>query len=227
MGELLVEVVVLLLKGFLVSVDLLLLAVQPVMQKLGDLRRSWGVRNILHLKKEEKKKKKVVVIGASFAGLEASRHLSKHAEVTIIEERSFFEYTPGVLRCFVDPQHFYSLACSLHLPPCQIVTGHVTDVQAKQVVVEFDHGGEKQVREIPFDYCLLAMGSSYNGAIRPRREEKTMSCRAMTWMHENSKLQQAPSALVVGAGLVGVELAAEIIAVYPSKRVTLVYGTQV
>mmetsp|Transcript_38504 Transcript_38504/g.121329 ORF Transcript_38504/g.121329 Transcript_38504/m.121329 type:complete len:296 (-) Transcript_38504:914-1801(-) len=70
------------------------------------------------------------------------------------------------------------------------------------------------------------MGSSYNGAIRPRREEKTMSCRAMTWMHENSKLQQAPSALVVGAGLVGVELAAEIIAVYPSKRVTLVYGTQ-
>lgn len=49
---------------------------------------------------------RVVVAGASFAGLALTRQLLLDdglCDVTVVEPRDFFEYTPGVLRCFVAP----------------------------------------------------------------------------------------------------------------------------
>lgn len=53
---------------------------------------------------------RVVVVGASFAGLALTRQLlategreAGLCEVTVVEPRDYFEYTPGVLRCFVAP----------------------------------------------------------------------------------------------------------------------------
>jgi len=51
-------------------------------------------------------KTRVVMIGGSFAGLTAARILEKHhskLEVVVVEPKPFFEYTPGILRAFVQP----------------------------------------------------------------------------------------------------------------------------
>lgn len=49
---------------------------------------------------------RVVVAGASFAGLALTRQLlldNGLCDVIVVEPRDYFEYTPGVLRCFVAP----------------------------------------------------------------------------------------------------------------------------
>lgn len=62
----------------------------------------------------------IVIVGASFAGLAATRilhHEKAHAQthknmknsaykgitITVVEPRDYFEYVPGILRAFVDP----------------------------------------------------------------------------------------------------------------------------
>jgi NADPH-dependent 2,4-dienoyl-CoA reductase/sulfur reductase-like enzyme len=50
---------------------------------------------------------RVVVVGASFAGLALTRQLlasGAPCDVTVVEPKDYFEYTPGVLRCFVAPE---------------------------------------------------------------------------------------------------------------------------
>ena len=46
--------------------------------------------------------------------------------------------------------------------------------------------------------------------------------RQFTWTNAAAKLERAKTVIIVGAGPVGVELAGEILTVYPDKRVTFV-----
>ena len=49
-------------------------------------------------------KTKVVVIGGSFAGLRVQRELSDDFDVTVVDLKQYFEYTPGVLRLYTQPK---------------------------------------------------------------------------------------------------------------------------
>lgn len=48
---------------------------------------------------------RVAVLGGGFAGLTAARTLAAHprVEVLLIDQREYFEYTPGILRAWVEP----------------------------------------------------------------------------------------------------------------------------
>ena len=72
--------------------------------------------------------------------------------------------------------------------------------------------------DLPYDYLLIASGASYPcEPIKPTAEERTLAARQASWDTAAATLRVAASAIVVGGGLVGVELAAEIIEAYPSK----------
>merc|ERR1712176_114203 len=60
-----------------------------------------------------KNKPKVLIIGGQFAGNFTARDLKKHFDVTIVDAKEFFEYTPGILRAYVKPAHFDSLSFTL------------------------------------------------------------------------------------------------------------------
>ena len=49
-------------------------------------------------------KTKVVVIGGSFAGLRVQRELGDDFDVTVVDLKQYFEYTPGVLRLYTQPK---------------------------------------------------------------------------------------------------------------------------
>ena len=50
-------------------------------------------------------KARIAVLGGGFAGLTAARTLAadKHCEVRLFDQRDYFEYTPGILRAWVEP----------------------------------------------------------------------------------------------------------------------------
>ena len=54
---------------------------------------------------QQRQKPKVAVLGGGFAGLTAARRLKNNraiGEVILLEQKHYFEYTPGILRAWVD-----------------------------------------------------------------------------------------------------------------------------
>ena len=174
-------------------------------------------------------KPRVVIVGASFAGLAAQHHLSSHSnelDITVIDYKTYFEYTPGILRCFVDPSYYSKLAVPLSVlqkSGTRIITGEVVSVEVEDSNnVDRNEVTLKDGRKIPYDYLVLAAGSTYPGPIKPSPNQRTIAERQQQWNISASELEQAQTVAIVGAGAVGVELAGEIRQKYPTKRVIMV-----
>jgi len=163
--------------------------------------------------------KKVVVVGGGFAGARVARSLEndERFSVTLIDTKDYFEFTPSVLRVLVEPEHIKKIQV-LHkhyLKNSKIVNDKVVSVREKDVVL-------KNGRKIKFDYLVLASGSFYN---EPFKAENVVSeTRAHELSDFYNKLKNAKSVAIVGGGLVGVEVAGEILDKYPEKEITIIHS---
>lgn len=170
-------------------------------------------------------RKTVVIVGGSFGGLTALRYLANDPgfRVVLIDQREYFEYTPGVLRLFCDPSLFSTMARPTPPGTHEFLLGAVTSVTDDHVVVASRDGRSQRV---DFDYLILAVGADYSKPITASTQEHSLSARSATWQNEAAKVQAAGSVLVLGGGAVGAELAAEIACHFPQKRVTIVDAYQ-
>jgi len=167
-------------------------------------------------------RKTVVIVGGSFGGLAALRHLSSTEpdfRVVLVDQREFFEYTPGVLRLFCNPRLFWSMARNSPRGYHEFLLGTVTAVNGDHIMVAAADGRPQRV---DFDYLILGTGADYSRPVTPSALETTLSTRAASWQKEAAKVASASSILVLGGGAVGVELAAEIVCHFPEKQVTIV-----
>src|SRR3989338_1455974 len=99
--------------------------------------------------------KKVVVIGGGFAGSLIARKLQKDFEVTLIDTKPYFEFTPGILRTIVEPEHYKSIQVGhKDYLKAKIIVGHV-----KKIEEDFVHVDGKK---LPYDYLAICSGSRYN-----------------------------------------------------------------
>mmetsp|Transcript_12242 Transcript_12242/g.18775 ORF Transcript_12242/g.18775 Transcript_12242/m.18775 type:complete len:435 (-) Transcript_12242:217-1521(-) len=168
-------------------------------------------------------KKSVVIVGGSFSGLAALHELESYGqfEVILIDQREYFEYTPGVLRLFCDPRLFEKMARSLKPPTNgRVLHGKVIDIKNNKI--SYVSAGGESTHTIGFDYVITATGSTYAHPITASLEESTLGDRQKSWINAHKELQSSKRIIVLGGGAVGVELAAEIVDYFPEKRVTIV-----
>lgn len=170
----------------------------------------------------EQQRKRVVVVGASVSGLWCQRDLEDDFDVTVIDYKEYFEYTPGILRVFVDAAHLAKITCAIPALRSTFVNGEVVDFDEGCVHVKPATGGP--MTKVEYDYLLVGCGSTYAAPIKATMAERTLEQRKQTWATEHAKLAKASSVLVIGAGPVGIELAAEVLTAYPEKKVTIVDG---
>ena len=130
----------------------------------------------------------VLVVGGSFAGLTFCQELlhrlpAAHSDVAVllVEPRQWFEYTPGVLRAVVRPSHHRSLLTPIAHTRAgsdervERLQGVCAALTSRAALVSLA-GGEE--RWVPFDYCVLAVGSGYGAHIKQR--DTTTAQRAVT-----------------------------------------------
>jgi NADH dehydrogenase FAD-containing subunit len=169
--------------------------------------------------------KTVVIVGGNFSGLAALREFQNNAlfSVILIDQRDYFEYTPGILRLFCEPNKIHELAYELPKGSHQIIKGTVTRTWNSHVTY-VDATTRKQ-QSIAFDYLILATGSTYTAPITPSASETSIAARVKGWKAAAKRVQESSSILILGGGAVGTELAAEIADYYKDgnrKSITLV-----
>ena len=212
------------------ALDFFANCIDAVFSAAFDVISSWLGRAMRTLKGNATEKKKVVIIGGGFAGLSAQRafceyHRRNHFEVTVIDKNNFFEYTPGILRVFVNPMYFWKVSGRMPTRRSKFIHGEVVKIHAGDttgfVMVQLA-GDDSEIIEVDYDFLLIASGSTYEQPIKPiQARENTRQLRFERLKVEAEKVRQAQSIVVVGGGPVGVELAAEILTQYPDKHVIL------
>ena len=161
-------------------------------------------------------KSRVVIIGGGFAGCKVAKLLAADASmrVTLIDPKEFFEIVIAHPRALVLPEWGQRsiLPYSSFLAGVHCVKGQAASIDAKKVVT--DTG-----QVVEFDYCVVAVGSSYAGFLKAAPTTSTAAQRLSELHALSVKLKGASQVLVVGGGPSGVELAFEILDTYPSKKV--------
>ncbi len=160
--------------------------------------------------------KKVVIIGGGFAGSKIARALEREFDVTLIDNKDYFEFTPGIIRTIIEPEHIKKLQV-LHkdyLRRTKLVLGEAKDVTDKYVKVKDN--------KISYDYLVIASGSRYN---IPFKESNVVSvARADHLFKHHKAVSKAKSIAIIGGGMVGTELAGELCKMQNDKEITIIHS---
>lgn len=151
---------------------------------------------------------KVVVAGAGFGGITAAIELARQGfEVEVIDKESFSEYTPGLIDLFRDRVKEEKLQVDLHdffeKTPVDFSREKILGFNLEENKVETDSGSHS------YDYLALALGSK--AADYGMDISEAESCYSLRDARKlDRKLEDSESAIVVGCGYVGVEIATEL-----------------
>lgn len=160
--------------------------------------------------------KRIVIIGGGFAGTYIARKLEEKFDVILIDSKDYFEYTPGILRVLIEPKHMKKVQAfhKDYLKKAKVIVGCVTEINTKEILM-----GRKR---ISFDYLAVCSGSKYNFPIK--EQDAIIAARVRHLKKSHSDLHKARKILIIGGGLVGVELAGEIMQHYRNKKVIIIHS---
>ena len=163
----------------------------------------------------DRKTPAVVVVGGGYGGIAVAKALDEEADVVLVEPKGAFEHNIAALRALVDP----SWSDRIHFPydgllkRGRVIRDRAVQVDSNRIVLG---SGEKLVP----DFIVLATGSSYPFPGKSGTEDAREAAARFRDGYE--ALSGADRVLLLGAGPVGIELAGEIAAVWPTKQVTIV-----
>jgi NADH dehydrogenase len=180
---------------------------------------------------------RIVVLGGGVGGLAAARQLDRHlarrsnVEVTLVSRDNFFLLSPLLFEAcsgVLELRH-----CAQPIRPC---LRHVRFIEATVEYVDVERrvvrvvASEGAVHELPFDHVVIALGAMTNVDLIPGSEHartfKTLADAIMLRNHVIERLERADvetdaqrrrqllTVVVIGGGLVGVELLGELTAFF-------------
>lgn len=157
----------------------------------------------------------VAVVGGGYGGVAAAKALDDIADVVLIEPKDAFVHHVGALRGLVDPDW----VDRLFLPYDRLLArGRVVRDRATLVedgAVTLASGGQ-----VAADYVVLATGVEYPFPAKMGTDDGPAARAGLR--AARADLERADRVLLLGAGPVGLELAGELVAVWPDRQVTVV-----
>ena len=178
-------------------------------------------------------RRRIVVLGGGVGGLAAARHLDRRlghrpdVEITLVSRDNFFLLTPLLFEAcsgVLELRH-----CAQPIRPClrrvRFIEGTVqhVDVERRSIRVTVAQGTP---RELPYDQVVVALGATTNTSLIPGSEYartfKTVGDALLLRNHlierlecasvesDPARIKELLTIVVIGGGLVGVELLGEL-----------------
>lgn len=157
----------------------------------------------------------VVVVGGGYAGAALAHTLDATFDVCVVEAKDTFFHSVAALRGLTqdDWAQRIFLDYSGLLERGQVIRDRAVRVDSRGVRTASG-------RWITADFVVLASGSSYPFPAKMDVDDSGSAIARLT--ETRADLEAAGRVLLLGAGPVGVELAGEILEVWPDKQVTIV-----
>ncbi len=160
---------------------------------------------------------RVVVLGGGFCGIVAAKRLEKYEKVdlTLIDEKSYFEYTPGIHEVVFDPYRYQKVIAPFEdiLDEGKFVKTEVSEITPRKLIVRDG--------EMDFDYLAICTGARYPIPIGEKDVVKLTSLGDA--LELSKKIESSEKVLIIGGGPIGTEVAGEIVTKKPRKEVKLVH----
>lgn len=176
---------------------------------------------------------RIVVLGGGFGGMATTRHLERafrsrtDVEITLVSRENFFVMTPLLFEACSGRLELRHCAQPIRaaLRTARFIEGTVSTVDPERRLVRaLDDQG--RAFDLPYDHLVVALGASTNLKLIPGSEHaftfKTMADALVLRNHVIAQLELADAAaeaherrvcltiVVIGGGLVGVELLGEL-----------------
>ncbi|MDJ0917024.1 MAG: FAD-dependent oxidoreductase [Woeseiaceae bacterium] len=160
---------------------------------------------------------RVVIVGGNFAGLVAASRLSADHDVTVVDARTDFEWTPNIHEILSGVKSRRDVVLSR--AECVERYGH-TFLHDK--VTRIDPDSEHVLTEgglvLPYDACLIAAGSQRQTSGVEGADKHALNLRLVDdavkigkRLDQLARRDKRPSVVIVGGGVSGVEAAGEIL----------------
>lgn len=173
-------------------------------------------------------KQRVVVLGGGYAGMMAALRLAPHARVTLVDPSDRFTERVRLHELAAGrPEVSHSRARLLHGTGVEHLAARATALAPEARAVHTDSG-----RTLVYDRLVYALGSHTgprgDGGSAPDRPARGRAFTAESAAALHKRLRDEPGALaVVGGGLTGIEMAAEIAEAHPRSEVRLLTGREI
>jgi NADH:ubiquinone reductase (H+-translocating) len=179
-------------------------------------------------------KKRILILGGGFGGVYTARHLEPlcanrpDVEIVLVSRNNFLLMTPLLFEVFsgtLDLRHC-SFPIRAFLRTTRFIEAGVQEVNLERRVVRIEAAGETS--ELPYDQLVLALGSRTNRTMIPGSEHaftfKALADAVLLRNHVIERFERADvesdpvlkrralTFVIIGGGLVGVELFGELTA---------------
>jgi NADH dehydrogenase FAD-containing subunit len=160
----------------------------------------------------------VLIIGGGFAGVGTAQDLAKNGiKSTLVDKKDYFEVTFANLRNLTDPSKNKNRARKYYKDflKSDFIQTSVNSLNNQEA--ELSNGDL-----VRFKRAIIASGTRYPSmSVAKSNHALTLNQRNQEFVEQHENLKNADSVLVIGGGVVGVELAGEIASAFPDKKVTL------
>ncbi|GAB9464462.1 Pyridine nucleotide-disulfide oxidoreductase [Globisporangium polare] len=190
---------------------------------------------------------RIVIIGAGPAGLMFAVSLassltpSDNVEVVVLERSAYMYHTDGTPRAYTTASFVPKLFIPRDNAIPKAAASFVKIVRAVAIKISAEPRSEVVYRKIGnddkevvgqdvtlvFDYLVIATGSSYCTPIKQPANAYSRAATEAQLKEVREHIEKAQRILVIGGGTVGCEVAGDIAAKFPNKKVTILNASPI
>ena len=161
---------------------------------------------------------KVIILGGGFCGAIIAKKLNRQKEldVTLIDTKNYFEYSPSLWKLLLRPPYHQRLMIpySLFLKRTRVITDPIQHVTPECI--------ETKKEKLPYDYLVISTGIDYPIYLKNKKDVFPIKS-GVEVIHYSEKVAKATTILIIGGGLIGTEVAGALARTVPEKQIILVH----
>ena len=196
---------------------------------------TYGMPSVFASDERRSRPLRAVIVGGGCAGSILAKTIEHSMATTLIDKKSFFEFTPALKQHLLgkapddsDPDSIlesekdyfrkYFIPHGYYLRYSDVIVGEAKEITKTHVLL---NNGKK----IAYDRCFICTGSNQAS---PWRQSTTQSVpdRAIEMNHYRKLINASNNIAIIGGGASGCEYAGHINSIHPDKSVTIYHSRQ-
>jgi NADH dehydrogenase FAD-containing subunit len=162
---------------------------------------------------------KVIIVGGGFCGALVAKKLEKFKNIstTLIDKKTYFEYQPSLPKVIYKPSYILKIRkqYSSFLKNTNIIVEQIKKVSKNYI--------ETTKSKISYDILVVSTGIEYPIFLKNKKNVHILK-NGYESLEISKKIKNSSHVLIVGGGVIGTEVAGEIVEKFPNINLTIIHS---